>query len=109
MTSRAVDPRRDPAQPLPAPAISIEFEGREYEGVLGQSVAGILLANGIREWRTTSVGSRPRGVFCGIGVCFDCLVTVDGVRDVRSCLRRPSGGESVTRQYDELPHQGEEV
>lgn len=105
MTSRAVDPRRDPSRPRPAPEVTITFEGRDLHGISGQTVAGVLLANGITSWRTTSVGSRPRGAFCGIGVCFDCLVTVDDRRDVRACLSRPSGGETITRQHDLPPAQ----
>ncbi len=104
MTSRATDPRQDPARPDSASTVSIEFDGREYQGVRGQTIAGILLANGIREWRTTSITGQPRGMFCGIGVCFDCIVTIDGRRDVRACLCRPEGGETVTRQHDRLPH-----
>ncbi|MGA4900742.1 2Fe-2S iron-sulfur cluster-binding protein [Streptomyces griseoincarnatus] len=44
----------------------------------------MLWAAGVTSWRTTRDGGRPRGVFCGIGVCFDCLVTVNG--------RPPSSG-----------------
>lgn len=83
--------------------VSINLDGHIYRGVRGQSVAGILLANGVPSWRTTSAGHEPRGVFCGIGICFDCLVNVDGQRDVRACLYRPHGGEGVHRQYDLLP------
>lgn len=52
----------------------------------GQSVGAALTAAGIRSWRTTRAGGRPRGLFCGIGVCFDCLVTVDGRPNQRACL-----------------------
>lgn len=105
MTSRAVDPRHDPIGPADAEVVSIELDGQAYRGVRGQSVAGILLANGVRSWRTTSARHEPRGVFCGIGVCFDCLVEIDGRRDVRACLHRPRGGEVVARQHDLLPGQ----
>nr|WP_276514252.1 2Fe-2S iron-sulfur cluster-binding protein [Actinomadura citrea] len=40
----------------------------------------------------------PRGVFCGIGACFDCLLTVNGVRDVRACRRRARDGDVVATQ-----------
>ncbi|WP_248579867.1 (2Fe-2S)-binding protein [Nocardioides sp. InS609-2] len=99
-----------PSAREPGAEVQIQFEGHRYAGVRGQTVAGILLGNGVRAWRTTSAGERPRGAFCGIGVCFDCLVTVDGQRDVRACLRRPEGGELVTRQHDLLPgRQGEDA
>ena len=99
MTSRAVPPARDPIHPAPATEVAIEFEGRSYRGVRGQSIAGILLANDVLDWRTTGDGERPRGLFCGIGVCFDCVVTVDGIPDVRACQRRATGGECVERQH----------
>ncbi|GAA1789150.1 NAD(P)/FAD-dependent oxidoreductase [Luedemannella flava] len=52
----------------------------------GQSVAAALIAAGVGAWRATRGGGRPRGVFCGIGACFDCLITVDGVPHQRACL-----------------------
>ncbi|MEU4641477.1 (2Fe-2S)-binding protein [Micromonospora sp. NPDC023814] len=62
------------------------FRGAAVAAQPGQSVAAALLAAGITDWRTTRKGGRPRGLFCGIGVCFDCLITVDGVPDQRACL-----------------------
>jgi len=41
---------------------------------------------GMRSWRTTPRGDRPRGLFCGIGICYDCLLTVDGQANQRACL-----------------------
>jgi predicted molibdopterin-dependent oxidoreductase YjgC len=78
-------------------------DGEPLEGLEGQTIAGILLASGRLAWRTTSVQARPRGVFCGIGVCFDCMVAVNGLRDVRACQRRAADGDVVTTQYDPLP------
>jgi predicted molibdopterin-dependent oxidoreductase YjgC len=75
----------------------ITVDGEPLTGRDGQTIAGILIAAGHRSWRRAPSGA-PRGVFCGIGVCFDCLVTVDGVRDVRACLRRARDGDVVTTQ-----------
>jgi aerobic-type carbon monoxide dehydrogenase small subunit (CoxS/CutS family) len=61
----------------------------------GASVAATLLANGRRAWRTTPSG-RPRGVFCGIGMCFDCTATVDGVTGVRTCVTTVHSGMRVS-------------
>jgi len=52
----------------------------------GQTVGAALVAAGIRSWRTTRVEGRPRGLFCGIGICFDCLVVIDGAPNQRACL-----------------------
>lgn len=66
--------------------MKIVFDGHEIIAQPGQSVAAALLADGVLSWRTTRVTGRPRGVFCGIGICFDCLVTVDGVPGQRACV-----------------------
>lgn len=74
------------------------FDGRPTVYVEGQSVGAALTAAGVRSWRTTRVGGRPRGLFCGIGVCFDCLVTVDGRPNERACLVPVREGMAVTTQ-----------
>jgi predicted molibdopterin-dependent oxidoreductase YjgC len=61
------------------------FDGAPVAFRPGQSVGAALIAAGIRSWRTTRVAGRPRGIFCGIGVCFDCLVVVDGRPNERAC------------------------
>ncbi|MBU2666166.1 (2Fe-2S)-binding protein [Actinoplanes bogorensis] len=66
-------------------------------GLDGQTVAGVLMANGRLAWRTTRAG-RPRGVFCGIGVCHDCLVTINGLPDVRACQRRAVDGDTIATE-----------
>lgn len=63
-----------------------DFDGRDVPFTAGQSVGAALFAAGVTAWRTTRRGGRPRGLFCGIGVCFDCLVTVDGRPNQRACL-----------------------
>ena len=66
--------------------ISFTFNGDNYEGVQGQSIAAALMASGVRELRTTRFHNEPRLIFCGIGVCFDCVVVVNGVANQRACL-----------------------
>jgi len=66
--------------------VRLTFDGTPITAVAGQSVGAALTDAGIRSWRTTRGGGRPRGLFCGIGVCFDCLVTVDGRPNQRACL-----------------------
>jgi predicted molibdopterin-dependent oxidoreductase YjgC len=73
----------------------VVVDGRPVAMRPGQSVAGVLLAAGIRSWRTTR-GGNARGLFCGIGVCFDCLVTVNGRRSVRACMAEARPGDVVT-------------
>ncbi|WP_326948814.1 (2Fe-2S)-binding protein [Amycolatopsis sp. NBC_01307] len=77
--------------------IRIVVDGEPLSGIEGQTVAGILLASGRLSWRTTRSGA-PRGVFCGIGACFDCVLTVNGVPDVRACRRRATDGDEIRTQ-----------
>ena len=66
-------------------AFKIEVDGEPVPAFAGETVATVLLALGRRTFRHTGHGA-PRGLYCGMGVCFDCLVTVDGVENVRACL-----------------------
>ena len=74
------------------------FDGQELHAVEGQTVAAALLAAGRRVWRTTTRCGEPRGLFCGMGVCFDCLVQVDGRPNVRACQTLVAEGMRVETQ-----------
>lgn len=76
----------------------ITFDGRELPAAEGQSVAAVLWAAGILAWRTTRGTGAPRGAFCGIGSCYDCLVTVNGRPNQRACLVPARPGDAVTTQ-----------
>jgi hypothetical protein len=93
-------PADDPIAPATAGTVRIDVAGESVMGVAGQTIAGILMAGGRLAWRRSRTG-RPRGVFCGIGVCFDCLVVVNGLRDVRACQRRAADGDRVEFQEDD--------
>ncbi|SEO87106.1 2Fe-2S iron-sulfur cluster binding domain-containing protein [Actinacidiphila rubida] len=85
MTHRTEQDPTGPAQPPPA-AYRMTFRGTTVTADPGQSVAAALVAVGILDWRTTRKEGRPRGLFCGIGVCFDCLISVDGAPAERACV-----------------------
>jgi predicted molibdopterin-dependent oxidoreductase YjgC len=76
------------------PALS--FNGTPVPVQPGQSVGAALMDAGIKSWRTTRKNSRPRGLFCGIGICYDCLVTVDGQPNQRACMIPACDGMQVT-------------
>ncbi|TDD98918.1 (2Fe-2S)-binding protein [Jiangella asiatica] len=78
---------------------TFDFDGRAIPFTTGQSVGAALVAAGIRAWRTTRREGRPRGIFCGIGVCFDCLVEVDGVPNQRACLV-PAAADMIVRRQE---------
>lgn len=61
------------------------FEGEPIEAEPGASVAAALISSDRVAWRTTRDG-KPRGLFCGIGVCFDCIVEIDGESGQRACM-----------------------
>ena len=75
-------------------AISITMDGVPLSAYEGETIAGALLASGRRAWRHTRHG-QPRGLYCGIGLCFDCLVTVNGTPNVRACLTPVAAGMVV--------------
>jgi 2Fe-2S iron-sulfur cluster binding domain len=77
---------------------SFSFDGRPIAFRPGQSVGAALIAAGVRSWRTTRREGRPRGLFCGIGVCFDCLVIVDRRPNQRACLIAADEGQQVRAQ-----------
>lgn len=101
---RAAAPSRTAPTPAalvearPGPGFALTFDGRELTALPGQSVAAALWAAGILSWRTTRTRGEPRGAFCGIGACYDCLATVNGRPNQRACLVQARPGDIVTTQ-----------
>ncbi|WP_298432119.1 FAD-dependent oxidoreductase [uncultured Jannaschia sp.] len=73
------------------------FEGRSVPFRPGQTLAAALTAAGARAFRETASGGT-RGVFCGMGVCQDCLLSVDGAPNHRACMTPATAGAVVARQ-----------
>ena len=65
--------------------VRVIVDGREIYGFVGEPLALSLLANGIRQSRTTPGTGAPRGYFCGVGRCPDCAMMVDGELNVMTC------------------------
>jgi len=78
--------------------VTITVDGRSLAACEGDSVAASLLAAGIEICRTTPVSGAPRAPYCMMGVCFDCLVTVDGIGNRQGCMVRVRAGMSVETQ-----------
>lgn len=76
----------------------IRFDGDPVPVEPGQTVAAALIASGRRTWRRTRREGRPRGAFCAIGICFDCLATINGIPNQRACLVEARPGDVVTTQ-----------
>jgi predicted molibdopterin-dependent oxidoreductase YjgC len=77
--------------------MTVTIDGEPVVAYAGESVAAVLLAEGSPATRVTR-GGAPRGVFCGMGVCFDCLVVVDGVPNTRACMTWVREGMAISRQ-----------
>ena len=82
----------------PGGDLTIWFEGAAIAAWAGDSVAVALLAAGIVATRTTPSSTSPRGPFCLMGACFDCLAVVDGRANVQTCMMPVSDGMRVLRQ-----------
>lgn len=74
------------------------FNNTAEEAFAGQNVAAAILQNGNRILRTTRTTNKPRGIFCGIGVCFDCLIVINGIPNQRACLVEIRDGMRIETQ-----------
>ncbi len=79
--------------------VGVTVDGLGVEAREGESVAAAMLAAGISQCRTTPVGGVARAPYCMMGVCFDCLVTVDGVGNRQGCLVRVRDGMAIETQH----------
>ncbi|MGN5651957.1 (2Fe-2S)-binding protein [Bacillus sp. Brlt_9] len=66
--------------------ITFQFNGQQYEAYEHETIAAALLANGIRTLRVHEDSGTSRGIYCNIGHCSECRVTVNNQTYVRACL-----------------------
>jgi predicted molibdopterin-dependent oxidoreductase YjgC len=78
--------------------VAIVIDGKRVEAHAGDSVAAAMLAAGFDHCRTTPISGAPRAPYCMMGVCFDCLVSIDGVGNRQACLVRVCEGMRVDLQ-----------
>lgn len=78
--------------------VTIYVDGKPIPAYEGEPIAAALVASGIRVMRKTPKLGQPRGVFCAIGRCTDCVMTVDGVPNVRTCVTPVREGMRVETQ-----------
>ena len=74
------------ASVLRSQKINIVVNGKPCKAYKGETVHAALLAAGYRVLRKTPKTHQPRGIFCGMGVCYDCLVTINNVPNQRACM-----------------------
>ncbi|MBC8014348.1 MAG: (2Fe-2S)-binding protein [Sporomusaceae bacterium] len=77
--------------------ITIKFEGKSILARVGQTVASALMANDVHKLGHSRNLSQPRGVYCGNGRCQSCIMTIDGIENVRSCRTLVKEGMIVKR------------
>ncbi len=83
---------------LHARLVPFTFEGQPAQGREGDSVAAAILALGHSHCRESAVSGAARGPYCLMGVCFECLVSIDGIANQQSCMVYLREGMVVTRQ-----------
>jgi predicted molibdopterin-dependent oxidoreductase YjgC len=79
--------------------VTFTLDGKEMQGYEGEPIAAALRAAGVMTHRYTSRFGKPRGVFCAIGRCTDCVMIVDGKPNIRTCVTPLKAGMKVQTQY----------
>lgn len=78
--------------------VQLTFNGQPLLAYEGETIAAAIMAGGERRLRTTERRGQPRGLFCNMGICFDCLVQVDGRPNRRACQTVVADGMNVASQ-----------
>lgn len=78
--------------------VTIYYNGRPIEAFEGEPIAAALINAGIKAFRTTAKRHEPRGIFCAIGRCTDCMMIVDGIPNTRTCVTMVKDGMRVEKQ-----------
>lgn len=81
-----------------AGSLTFTFDGQPVRAHAGDSIAAALLAAGVPVTRATPVSGAPRGPYCMMGACFECLAVVDGKPSTQTCMTEVKAGMRVERQ-----------
>lgn len=85
--------------PLPeAKEVWITVDGKKISAKEGEPILAALLAHGIHVQNISRKKKSPRGLFCGIGRCTACVMTVDGIPNVRTCVTPVKEGMVINTQ-----------
>jgi predicted molibdopterin-dependent oxidoreductase YjgC len=77
----------------------VTVDGEQLEAYEGETIAAVLLAANRRTLRFTHLRGEPRGVFCAMGICYDCIMVVDGEPNVRGCMTFVKAGMDIRTQH----------
>jgi predicted molibdopterin-dependent oxidoreductase YjgC len=89
---------------MPGAPVTLVVDGEPVTARRGQTVAAALLASGRKVLRHTRNAGKPRGLFCAMGVCFDCVMTIDGNAGVRACMTKVEDGMQVASPVQFRPY-----
>ena len=78
--------------------VRISFEGKNLDVEIGQTVASVLLVGGNMVFRSSVVSGQPRGPYCMMGVCFECMIEIDGIPNQRACMIPVREAMKIKRQ-----------
>ncbi len=81
-------------------AISVYIDGRKVKTHTGMTVAAVLLESGEEPFRFSAVSKEPRSAYCLMGVCFECLVQIDGIKNRQACITEVSDSMRIERETD---------
>ena len=90
---------------IPGASVTLQLDGKPLPARRGQTVAAAMLAAGQRVLRHTRRTGKPRGLFCAMGVCFDCVMTIDGEPGVRACMTKVEEGMRVVSPVQFKPYE----
>jgi predicted molibdopterin-dependent oxidoreductase YjgC len=83
----------------PAKLVTVTIEGKPITVPAGETVAAAVLVSGFGHTRTTPVSHAPRAPFCLMGVCYECLMVINGQANQRACRRAVEEGMTIERQH----------
>ncbi|MCK5223099.1 MAG: (2Fe-2S)-binding protein [Candidatus Aminicenantes bacterium] len=75
--------------------ITIKVNGKEVIAYTGETLLAALIASGYKQLKKSPVLKENRGGLCGMGVCYECLVTIDGEKNVRACMEDVRAGMEI--------------
>ena len=67
--------------------VAIKVNGKEVIAFMGETLLAALIASGYKQLKKSPVLKEGRGGLCGMGVCYECLVTIDGIKNMRACMQ----------------------
>ena len=79
--------------------MTVFIEGQAVRVPRGETVAAAVLVQGLGHTRTTPETGAPRAPFCMMGVCFECLMTIDGISNRQACMEHVREGMRIQRQH----------